>query len=309
MFRSIHMVNSRETKAFRDEKQALSDYIECAQRELAECGRIGIITRMPSPLAYDTDAVVQEARSANKKLTVASENEAMIRATIENPYYQRFDVMDEHGSRYTFYVGEHSAEFKGHRVFQWQQAGTQPMLDFLMRNEDVYFTSNEGRTYSRALNRHIFIKKSVLQSVNDEYVSGSKYAQQGIQDPFLIEVIRQRRKDGHKNDNIISTIQKNQYEIVRYPTNQSFVVQGCAGSGKTHILMNRLSYILYNKSIFHLVAADVLVITPNPRVRYQIAHIVSDLKIDEVEQIPVEDWYLSILKETYSTSFANSIVK
>jgi DNA helicase IV len=66
-------------------------------------------------------------------------------------------------------------------------------------------------------------------------------------DPFLLDVLTQLRRDGNdKAVDIIETIQKEQNEIVRLK-NKSLYVQGCAGSGKTMILLHRLSITILNR--------------------------------------------------------------
>lgn len=63
-------------------------------------------------------------------------------------------------------------------------------------------------------------------------------------DELLVKYLSQN-KDVILGD-IISTIQKEQNEIIRQSPFQNVIVQGVAGSGKTTVAMHRISYILYN---------------------------------------------------------------
>lgn len=63
-------------------------------------------------------------------------------------------------------------------------------------------------------------------------------------DQLLVKYLSQN-KDVVLGD-IISTIQKEQNEIIRESPYIDIIVQGVAGSGKTTVAMHRISYILYN---------------------------------------------------------------
>lgn len=63
-------------------------------------------------------------------------------------------------------------------------------------------------------------------------------------DELLVKYLSQN-KDVVLGD-IISTIQKEQNEIIRQTPFENIIVQGVAGSGKTTVAMHRISHILYN---------------------------------------------------------------
>lgn len=63
-------------------------------------------------------------------------------------------------------------------------------------------------------------------------------------DELLVKYLSQN-KDVILGD-IISTIQKEQNEIIRRTPFENIIVQGVAGSGKTTVAMHRISHILYN---------------------------------------------------------------
>jgi DNA helicase IV len=69
-------------------------------------------------------------------------------------------------------------------------------------------------------------------------------------------------RGGHMRD-IISTIQREQDEIIRSPLAGVLVVQGGPGTGKTAVALHRAAYLLYTHR-FPLERQGVLVIGPNP---------------------------------------------
>jgi DNA helicase IV len=69
-------------------------------------------------------------------------------------------------------------------------------------------------------------------------------------------------RSGHMRD-IVSTIQREQDEIIRAPLAGVLVVQGGPGTGKTAVALHRAAYLLYTHR-FPLERQGVLVIGPNP---------------------------------------------
>jgi len=68
--------------------------------------------------------------------------------------------------------------------------------------------------------------------------------EQLVYDEFLKELIERRTSAEFKN--IVFSIQKAQGAIISEPYNQNLIVQGCAGSGKSMILLHRLPILLYD---------------------------------------------------------------
>lgn len=59
----------------------------------------------------------------------------------------------------------------------------------------------------------------------------------------LLEEKLQENRNNPTLRNIISTLQRMQFEIIEADIEQSFVVQGCAGSGKSQCLLHRLFFL------------------------------------------------------------------
>jgi DNA helicase IV len=71
-----------------------------------------------------------------------------------------------------------------------------------------------------------------------------------------------RARSGRMTD-IVSTIQREQDEIIRAPLSGVLVVQGGPGTGKTAVALHRAAYLLYTHR-FPLERQGVLVVGPNP---------------------------------------------
>ncbi len=85
--------------------------------------------------------------------------------------------------------------------------------------------------------------------------------------------------EGHRTGfmrDIVSTIQREQDEIIRSPVPGVLVVQGGPGTGKTAVALHRAAYLLYTHR-FPLERQGVLVIGPNPLFLRYIEHVLPSL--------------------------------
>src|SRR5664280_273949 len=80
--------------------------------------------------------------------------------------------------------------------------------------------------------------------------------------PAALLAALDRSRSGHMTD-IVSTIQREQDEIIRSPLSGVMVVQGGPGTGKTAVALHRAAYLLYTHR-FPLERQGVLVVGPNP---------------------------------------------
>ena len=71
-------------------------------------------------------------------------------------------------------------------------------------------------------------------------------------------------------------------------------MQGCAGSGKTMILLHRLSYLMYNNE--QLAPRDVLVVTPSDSFNEFIDELSKTLELGLVKTITLKNYYLRVLE-------------
>lgn len=116
----------------------------------------------------------------------------------------------------------------------------------------------------------------------------------GVTDPFLREALK-RAKSQHGLTDIYFSIQENQNDIVDKPFEENVIVQGCAGSGKTIIMLHRLSALKYsNPQIdFH---SKVMILTPNDALNMHIKGVADDLQLGSINRMSVEKYYVHLLK-------------
>lgn len=149
-----------------------------------------------------------------------------------------------------------------------------------------------GYAYQLVLRRALDIDGGKLLSYNTEYDSANVTLEGDIVDPFLLTVLKDKRRHNRLTD-IIRTIQANQNDIIRRPRQESFVVQGCAGSGKTMILLHRLSFLLFNNR--NLSPASIKIITPNKFFDAHINELSHELGLDQITRYTVEEYYVELI--------------
>ena len=213
----------------------------------------------------------------------------------DEPYFARMDLTDDKDGYNSYYIGKHGDE--GMEIVDWRA----PMARRYYQKSKLEFSINEFN-FKLVLRRAIRTANGKVLDFKNEYLSvGDNLTKEEIDgrdasvifDPFLKEILSSR-KDKQEICDIIETIQEKQYEIITAPADAQFIVQGVAGSGKTMILLHRLSYLLYNDE--SLKPSSVLVITPSDSFNAFIDELAKILELERVKTITLESYYLKLLK-------------
>ncbi len=129
-----------------------------------------------------------------------------------------------------------------------------------------------------------FLDDMIKRFNPDEYNPDS--AAQIISDEFLQELLERRSTPEFKN--IVFSIQKKQGEIIQAPYQRNMLVQGCAGSGKSMIMLHRLPILLYdnpdiiNRNNLYVVTPSQMYIQLAENMRHQLE--ISDINMGTIEQ-------------------------
>ena len=109
----------------------------------------------------------------------------------------------------------------------------------------------------------------------------------------LLELKLQENRNNPTLRNIISTLQRMQFEIIETDTKQSFVVQGCAGSGKSQCMLHRLFFLR------DVLAQDgwdkVLLLTPTKLFRQYSAELIRRYQLSDIYNCSIADLYKNLL--------------
>jgi len=116
-------------------------------------------------------------------------------------------------------------------------------------------------------------------------------------DDVSLEIIRKKRKALTFQD-IVETIDPAQYELISLPEHAHVRVQGCAGSGKTVVLMHRISYLLFhNRS---LKTDQFAVITPNRQLNLELSELARKQNIGGIKRYTMHEYYLELIRRYMS---------
>lgn len=210
-----------------------------------------------------------------------------------SPYFGRLDLDREIGDEIvttTHYIGKEGISDSANViVVDWRS----PIGNLIHVKNQKNFNVN-GVEYMLALRRSLDIRNAQLVGYHTEYDGETISLDGDVIDPFLLTVLKDKRRHNRLTD-IIRTIQGNQNEIIRKPRSESFVVQGCAGSGKTMILLHRLSYLKFNNRTMSL--ANVKIITPNKFFDAHINDLSVELGLTAIERFSVEEYYVHLIKK------------
>lgn len=94
---------------------------------------------------------------------------------------------------------------------------------------------------------------------------------------------------------IVSTIQKEQNEIIRAHLRQPIIVQGAAGSGKTTIALHRISYFLYTMGE-NFNPEQLMILAPNRLFIDYIGDVLPELGVDKICQTTFADYVMAATK-------------
>ncbi len=211
------------------------------------------------------------------------------------PYFARMDVVDDKEGYNSYYIGK-----KGDvnlEIVDWRA----PLAVRYYQKSCVNFQINEY-VYRTVLRRSLEVKNGKLLGYRNEYLSVRDVLtpeeiggrdEEILFDPYLRSILQERKEDVHIRD-IIRTIQEQQFKVITRPERENFVLQGCAGSGKTMILLHRLSYLMYNNE--KLSSGDVLVITPSDSFNAFIDELSQVLELEKVRTTTLQNYYFRTLK-------------
>ena len=145
-----------------------------------------------------------------------------------------------------------------------------------------------GYEYKVVFRRKFDIRNGKLEAVFQDY---SIEAGGVVYDKFLAHMLEVKRGDKRLTD-IIPTIQANQNAIIIRPADENCVVSGCAGCGKTMLLLQRLEYLSFNKKIE---LERAVVVAPSARYAEHIQPVVDDLMINAARRVTMPDLYRELI--------------
>lgn len=230
----------------------------------------------------------------NCEITRLKQKTGAYKPFFEEPYFARMDLVDDKEGYNSYYIGKHGDE--GLEIVDWRA----PLAQKYYQKSRTAFSINQYN-YKLILRRALRTKSGKVLDVKNEYLNLSDYLSKEeiggrdealVFDPFLKEILR-TRKEKQEICDIIETIQEKQFEIITLPEADRFILQGVAGSGKTMIMLHRLSYIMYNNESVR--PTDVLVITPSDSFNAFIDELSAVLELEKVKTSTLDSYFIKLL--------------
>ena len=274
---------------FADEMQHLNTLEDILDHKINEIeSSPGFLSKYATSF-YD-DGALASAKRASEPLYKEIERLGDYKA---KPYGYRTDLTFGDKTE-TYYLGVDDIELDGNRhVISFNSALGRSMVNYRtleLKMNDVQWKVRRRRTFD--------IENEILYGFTEQSDEDVIF-RSGITDSFLINVLNMRKKQ-HQLIDIISTIQENQNAIIDSPFKENLIVQGCAGSGKTMILLHRLSALKYNHQEFNF--DNAVILTPSTNFNTHISGLASSLQLGHIDRYSIEEYYYMLLRK-YDASF------
>ena len=267
---------------------SLTKHIETNKKEIINTKRY---LYESSHEIYDTDltSMMNEEDFNVSLVNTQIDKVSKLKHAYLNPYFGRVDFNDE-----KIYIGlTDVSKDNENLVFDWRSDIASLYYDEKIGKSTfkVGDKTIEGNITKR---RNYTIKMGKLISFFDSDIA--------IRDELLQEVLNQNASENMKN--IVTTIQKEQNEIIRYGGN--IIVEGASGSGKTSIAMHKASYTLYKNS---LNKNNILIFTPSKNFIKYISGVLPSLGEENVKMTTFNSFaneYLDSKAESLNHYFEHS---
>ena len=221
-----------------------------------------------------------------------------LRLSQRQPYFARMDFTPDPGTSdmgilapgqtTPVYVGRWGIfETPGYRV--WVADWRSPVANLYYSGQlgRVSYDAPDGKVQGElTLKRMFTIEDGQLKDYQDTGLAG--------QEKYLTDALSQMTTNRLRE--VVTTIQAEQNQVIRYAANRPLCVQGVAGSGKTTIALHRMAWLLYHlqKTV---TPQQMLILAPNPLFLSYISRVLPDLGVDDVRQTTFAGLCRQLLKK------------
>ena len=221
-----------------------------------------------------------------------------LKTSVNKPYFARIDfTSDEDGKVSTVYIGKNGV-IKNTDII---------VTDWRAPISSLYYDAEIGRCSFEAPNGTISGNMSLKRQFEIELGELQEYFDVDlVSNDELLQKYLSSNNDARLKS-IVSTIQKEQNDVIRKKIFDNIIIQGVAGSGKTTVALHRIAYLVYNymKTIKQ---NQYLVIGPNPVFLKYIKSVLPDLDVSSVEQCTFEQFAQMYIDENISVNSSDKKV-
>lgn len=274
-----------------EEQKKLADTLELIQEELRKLSKdqSNLAAELHNRARYMWQELPQQVRTFDDVAELSAQlsevthsevqlDDAMLRRAVldkmkEKPYFGRVDFREQSGAEETVYIGLANLMRPDYTsaVCDWRT----PVAGLFYENGvgHTFYEGPDGRVPCEVLRlRQYEIEQGHLKLAIDSDVR--------IDDSILLNVLGGDSSDQMKT--IVSTIQREQNQVIRDSDHDLLLVLGPAGSGKTSIALHRVAYLLY-RDRKKLKSKNVLIFSPNDLFSNYISGVLPELGEDEAQ--------------------------
>lgn len=307
-------MSSNKNNMIKEEQRILDDLIRRMDRALRRLKKGYLIANREHDRAKGrplSDSYMDLIRVADDKIKIKNSEERLYRARSEL-YDTRIivDIVDDKGyEEKELKIGLHTYLEKD-KIFicSWKLPVCR---HYLLDNGAIDYHSvvNKNGTifhayYSLKLKRKIKLSFDKVQDVTQMYPV-DEIEEEILADEFLKTLLERRTEKEFQN--IVFSIQRKQGEIIGAPYNENMIVQGCAGSGKSMIMLHRLPILLFDNPNI-LQRNRLYIITPSEAYIQMADNMRSELEISDLNMGTMNQYYNTLLSR-YSFKMDDRIGK
>jgi DNA helicase IV len=161
------------------------------------------------------------------------------------------------------------------------ESGERLVVDWRTPAAEPFYRATPLDTMGLRRRRHLHCRGSRVVGLDDDFFDDALRNDDLVLvgEAALLAAITQSRTGRMRN--IVPTIQREQDAIIRAPLDQTLVVQGGPGTGKTVVALHRAAFLLYTHRQ-RLKGRPVLVVGPNPLFLRYIEDVLPELGEDQV---------------------------
>lgn len=281
----------KEARKQLDEKRESSERLKTenieTQRELwQDVGSISIENNLDQLVDFLAFIDLMKRQKRNYRFTKKLEEK--YEKLVLSPYFGRIDFLeagDERPEKYYIGIANLVNDSYDILVYDWRAPVSGMFYDYEIG--EASYKCPEGIVSGKVtLKRQYKINNGKIEYMFDSNLK--------IDDEILQEILS--KSTDSKMRTIITSIQREQNQIIRNEEYKNLVVQGPAGSGKTSIALHRVAYLLY-KHRDKVAPQNIIIFSPNQIFNDYISNVLPQLGEDNMLQTTFKEYMHKALSD------------